>query len=121
LRVPVSLIKGRLDRSTANSNPTILVKHRPASLPPLQEAVTDALEGVNLLHEAIRDAQKRLSVSHEIAQHENESRVAKAIFPIMAQLQAARGSSTFARMRLRGIARNIGAREKRRSRTSRKA
>ena len=86
----------------------------PLSLP---EAVTDALETLDLVYDSIRKAQKRISASHQVAQHDNERRVASAIFPIMERLQIARGSTTFARMRLREIARNIGARERRRNRT----
>lgn len=71
----------------------------------MPEAVTEALETLDLMYDGIREAQKRISASPQVAQHENEPRVAKAIFPIMARLQVARGNTTFARMRLREIAR----------------
>ena len=88
---------------------------RPPDPTQLPEAVTEALNAVDLVYDAIREAQKRVAVSQRAAQDEKESRVAKAIAPIMGRLQAARGSTTFARMRLREIERNIGARERRRN------
>lgn len=82
--------------------------------PPLEEALTNALHAVSAVHEAVRDAQKHVSTSYRSALLGKETRIAAAIHPITARLQAARGLTTFARMRLRGLLLNFSARESRR-------
>lgn len=59
--------------------------------------MSKALEAVNLVQEAVREAQDQVSTSYKSALDENESRVAKAVFPTLERLQAARGIATFAR------------------------
>ena len=80
----------------------------------LEEALTNALRAVSAVHEAVRDAQKHVSTSYRSALLGKETRIAAAIHPITARLQAARGLTTFARMRLRGLLINVSARERRR-------
>ena len=89
---------------------------------PLQEAVSNALQAVSVARAAVLDAQNQVAASYKSALHEKETRVAAAIFPVVERLQAARGVTTFCRMRLGEIAKNIDAREGRRTtwRTRRK-
>ena len=82
--------------------------------PPLEETLTKALQAVSAVHEAMRDAQKHVSASYQSALLAKETRIATAIHPIAERLQAARGLTTFARMRLRGLLANVTAREYRR-------
>jgi hypothetical protein len=80
----------------------------------LEEALTTALHAVSAIHEAVREAQKRVSTSYQSALLGKETRVAAALHPIAERLQAVRGLTTFARMRLRGLLLNVSARESRR-------
>jgi hypothetical protein len=87
-----------------------------ASPPPLEESLATALQAVGIVHEAVREAQEQVSVSYRSAVQAKETRIAAALHPIAERLQAARGQTTFARMRLRGLLSNVKARESRRQR-----
>ena len=82
--------------------------------PPLEEALTDALHAVSAVHDAVRESQKQVSTSFQSALLGKETRIAAALHPIAERLQAVRGLTNFARIRLRGLLFNVGARESRR-------